>query len=164
MFPLPNLSKTLPSPAFFDGPEQQGLCGCGVLIMVDESTQFSFHWNGGSGSNSKAEAMALAGLLYFCLFLNLQHVSIYGDSKVMVDCTSGKIHISASHLNGWMGRIRYYWDSMDGSTIHHIRRNKNYMADSLSKAGLQETTGSCFLQVLCEGISYHIQEFNMLDF
>lgn len=46
MFPLPNLSKTLPSPAFFDGPEQQGLCGCGVLIMVDESTQFSFHWNG----------------------------------------------------------------------------------------------------------------------
>ncbi len=116
--------------------------------MVDESTHFSIHWNGGSGSNSKAEAMALAGLLKFCLFLNLHHVSIYGDSKVMIDYISGKIHITAPHLNGWMGRIIYHWDSMDGSSIHHICRDKNYLADSLSKSGLQEASGSWFLQVL----------------
>lgn len=150
--------------AFFDGAEQQDSCGCGILIMVDENTQFSIHWNGGRGSNSKAEAMALTGLLNFCLFLNLKHVSIFGDSKVMVDYIFGKNHIAVPHLIGWMGRIRFFWDSMIRGSIHHIRRDKNYLADSLSKTGLQDATGFWFLQVQSEGVSYHIQDFIMPDF
>jgi len=83
--------ETSPFPkAFFDDAEHQGTCGCGILIMINENTQFSIHWNGGRGSNSKVEAMALAVLLKFCLFLDLQHVSIFGDSKVMVDFISRK--------------------------------------------------------------------------
>ena len=157
--------ESFPFPkAYFDGAEQQGTCGCGNLIMVNEKTQFSIHWNGGRGSNSKAEAMALAGLLKFYLFLDLQHVSIFGDSKVMVDYISGKNHITVPHLIGWMGRISVFWDSIGGGSIHHIRRDKNYLADSLSKTGLHDATGLWYLQVLTEGESYQIQEFNMPDF
>lgn len=77
---------------------------------------------------------------------------------------SGKIHITVPHLIGWMGRISFFWDSMVGSSIHHIHRDKNYLADSLSKTGLQDATGFWFLQVLSEGVSYHIQEFILPDF
>lgn len=76
--------------AFFDGVEHEEICGCGVHIFVDEDNHFLIHWNGGMDSNSKAEAMALAGLLSFFLFLNLQNVSIFGDSRVMVDYVLGK--------------------------------------------------------------------------
>lgn len=68
--------------------------------MMNENTHFSIHWNGGSGSNSKAEAMALPGLLKFCLFLDIQQVSVFGDSKVMVDFISRKNHILVPHLTG----------------------------------------------------------------
>lgn len=150
--------------AFFDDVEQQGTCGCGILIMINENTQFSIHWNGGRGSNSKAEAMALAGLLKFCLFLDLQHVSIFGDSKVMVDFISRKNQILVPHLIGWMGRINFFWGSMVGGSIYYICRDKNNQADSLSKLCLHAATGLWFLQIFSEGESYHIQEFNLPDF
>jgi len=90
--------------AFFDGAEDNGICGCGVHIITNENYHFLIHWNGGKGSNSKAEAVALAGLLSFCLFLNLQNVSIFGDSKVMVDHVLGKNNILKPQLVGWLDR------------------------------------------------------------
>lgn len=100
--------------AFFDGAEKHGSCGCGFHILADEDTQFLIFWNGGRGTNNMAEAMALAGLLNFCLFLNLQGVSIYGDSKVMVDFVSGKkYHLQASPC--WMVRQdRFLLESSEG--------------------------------------------------
>lgn len=138
--------------AFFDGAEQQGFCGCGFLIMTNENTHFSIHWNRGIGSNSKAEAMALAGLLKFCLFLDLQQISVFGDSKVMVDFVSRKNLILVPHLIGWMDRIS------------HICRDKNMQADSLSKLGLQSAPGLWFLQIFSDGEIFYIQEFALPDF
>lgn len=91
--------------AFFDGAEHDGICGCGVLIIANEKNHYLIHWNGGRGSNSKAEVMALAGLLSFCLFLNLQSVSIFGDSRVLVDYVLGKNKILKPQLVGWLDRI-----------------------------------------------------------
>lgn len=86
--------------AFFDGAAQNNSCGCGIHIIMDENTQFLILWIGGKGSGCKAEAMALVGLLSFCLFFNIQCVSIFGDSKVKVDFVMGKIDISNPHLEG----------------------------------------------------------------
>lgn len=47
--------------------------------------QYQICWNGDRGFNIKAKAMALAGLLSISLFLNIQSLQIYGDSKVIID-------------------------------------------------------------------------------
>lgn len=42
-------SQKMPSSlrrAFFDGAEQNGICGCGFHIVTDEDSSFSIHWNG----------------------------------------------------------------------------------------------------------------------
>lgn len=122
--------------AFFDEAEQGGQCGCGVIISVNENCHFLIYWNGGRGSNSKAEVMALAGLLHFCLFLNIQDVSIFGDSKVMVDGVLGKNIFMKPQLIGWIDRIKYLWNRSKGASIHHIKRALNQQADDLSKRGL----------------------------
>jgi len=106
--------------AFFDGAEQGGQCGCGDIIWVNENNQFLIHWNGGRGSNRKVEAMALTGLLHFCLFLNLQEVSIFGNLKVMVDFVLGKNNIIKPQLIGWLDRIKFLWNRSEGTSIHHI--------------------------------------------
>lgn len=85
---------------YFDGAAQNGSCGCGVQIIIDDNIQYLIHWNGSMGTNSKAEVSALAGLLNFCFFLNIQAVTIFDDSKVMVDFVLGKNNIYKPHLLG----------------------------------------------------------------
>lgn len=111
-----------------------------------------------------AEAMALAGLLSFCFFINLQNITIFGDSKVLVDYLSRKNMISRSHLVGWLDKIRFYWNSLMGSSIHHINRDQNQKADELSKKGLQAVPGSWHLQVSSERKIFSIQDFYPSDF
>lgn len=124
------------SRAFFDGAEQDDQCGCGVFIVVNKNCHYHLFWNGGSGSNSKAEAMALAGLLHFCLFVNLQDVSIFGDFKVLVDDLRGKNIIRKLQLSGWIHRINFLWNRSKGVSIRHIKRDLNQAANDLSKKGL----------------------------
>lgn len=150
--------------AFFDGAEQEGQCGCRVHIVVNELCSFQLFWNGGSGSNSKAEAMALAGLLHFCLFLNLQGVSIFDDSKVLVDSLNGKVFIRNPQLLGWIERINFFWNRSEGASICHIKRDLNHVADGLSKKGLRMALGLWFLQVSFEGNVISIQDFLPPDF
>lgn len=157
-----DLSVTLR--AFFDAAEQEGHCGCGVYIVVNDIYHFHLFWNGGSGSNSKAEAMALAGLLHFCLFLDLQDVSIFGDSKVLVYGICGKNNIRNPQLSGWIERINFLWNNSKGVSICHIKRDFNQVADDLSKNGLRVAPSLWFLQVSFEGIVFSIQGFLPPDF
>jgi len=108
--------------AFFDGAAQNYSCGCGIHIILDENTQYFISWNGGKGSSCKAEAMALTGLLSFCIFFSIQSVLVFGDSKVMVDFVRGKIDIHNPHLAGWMNRIVFLWERMEGCSIQHVYR------------------------------------------
>jgi len=94
--------------AFFDGAEQQKNCGCGVHIIMDKNMQYFISWNGGRGSNSLAEVRALAGLLAFCTFFYIQSISIFGDSKSVIDHVMGSSHIKCPHLAGWLDRIKFY--------------------------------------------------------
>jgi len=156
----PSGSPVLPSFPCACGAEQRGIYGCRVFILINESSHFSIHWNGGRGSNSKAEVMALAGLLYFCFFLDIRHVLIFGDSKVMVDFVHKENNISMPHLTGWLNRIRSLWDDMYESSINHISRTQNLKADSLSKKGLSSSPGLWFVQVLSDENIFTIQEFS----
>jgi len=128
--------------AFLDGAAQKNYCGCGVHIIMDENLQYFISWNGGKGSNNMAEARALAGLLAFCIFFDIESISIFGDSKIMVDHVKGKCHIRSPHLAGWMDRIMFFWGLVKGCSIQHIYRAQNQQAYILSKEGLLLETGT----------------------
>jgi len=126
---------------------------------MDENLHYYLSWNAGRGTNSLAEAKALAGLLAFCSFFDIHPISIFRDSKSMVDHVNGISHILCLHLTCWLDKIMFYWNQMAGSTIHHVHREKNQMADVLSKEGLLHRTGSWSLMVYADGESHSIQDF-----
>jgi len=111
-----------------------------------------------------AKAMALAALLSFCIFFDIHLVSIYGDSKLVIDHVLGKCRITYPHLLGWMNIIMFLWDKVDGCSIQHIYRSTNQQADSLSKEGLLTQTCIWSVKVFSEGESFPIQDFSFLDF
>lgn len=128
---------------------------------MDKFLHYNLSWNAGMGmgmgTNSVAEAKALAGLLAFSMFLDINLISIFGDSKTMVH-----------HVNGncLLDRIMFFWGQMGGSSIQHVyrNRNRNQVADRLSKEGLQLGTGSWSLQVFASWESFSIQDFCILSF
>lgn len=108
--------------------------------------------------------MALAGFFQFCSFLDLRDVSIFGDSKVLVDAVCGKSCIRNPQLSGWLERILYLWNKSLGASILHIKRDLNMVADELSKNGLSLDPELWSLQILFEGDLFSIQDFSPLDF
>lgn len=111
-----------------------------------------------------AEAMALARLLTFCIFFDIHLVSIYGDSKIVVDHVLGKGRIGCPHLTGWMDRVMFLWGKVNGCSIQHIYRSKNQQADCLSKEGLLTQTGIWSVKVISDGESFSIQGFSFPEF
>lgn len=93
---------------FFDGAAQRNSCGCGVYIIINEHLYYRLSQNAGLGTNSMAEAKALVGLLAFCVYSDIRSISIFGDSKSMVDHVNGNSLIRCPHLAGWMNRIMFF--------------------------------------------------------
>lgn len=50
---------------FFDGAQQNGICGAGMVIRIRNSSSYRLKLGVGCGSNTKVELVALWGLLYF---------------------------------------------------------------------------------------------------
>jgi len=146
--------------AYFDGAAQNGICACGVYIITKEDQQFSIYWNG-EGTNNKVEAMALSGLLQFSIFLNIESLHIYGDSKFIIDHVNANISIKNHNLTGWMNRIDSLWRSTKDYTITHVDRSQNSHADELSKKGLQIQTGKWKMNITMGNEMHQIQDFSL---
>lgn len=110
-----------------------------------------------------AEAMALSGLLKFFIFLDIQKVAFYGDSKLWVDSVNQKNFIQAHHLSGWRDRIQFYWNCLENCSIQHINREKNSTADGLSKKGLFSTSEYWHLEIVSDDSHYQISDFALPD-
>ena len=66
---------------YFDGVEQKGLCGFGMVIKVNINHCFNLRMVVGFGTNTKAKLVALCGILYFSHYKQLYLCQILGDSK-----------------------------------------------------------------------------------
>ena len=69
---------------FFDGVEQNGLCGVGMVIQMECNNAFWICMNVGMGSNTRAELLALWGLLYFAKFWDIGLHMVLGDLKAII--------------------------------------------------------------------------------
>lgn len=103
--PPKDLSLRLrPSPVvlpadYFDGAEQQGICGCGAWSKLDHKEQYHIFWNGGPDTNTKAEILALWSLLWVAYNLQLKTLHMYGDAKSVIDGVNGLSNFQPSALH-----------------------------------------------------------------
>jgi len=66
--------------------------------------------------------MALWGLLWFTILLDIPLIHIHGDSKVIIDHIMGSIKITNHLVLGWLTRIELLWMELNNSTIRHVDR------------------------------------------
>lgn len=103
-----------------------------------------------------AEAMALSGLLHFSIFLNIQSLQIYGDSKLIIDHVIDKNSIINHKISGWMNRIDTFWRRRKDYTIYHVDRSQNTQVDELSKKGLLTQMGKWKMDLKFYLVTYHL--------
>ena len=70
---------------YFDGAQNNGLCGAGMVLKLDEFWVFNLWMGACTGTNIRAYLLALWSLLWFVIRLWILHVQIVGDSKVIID-------------------------------------------------------------------------------
>lgn len=126
---------------FFDGAQQDGVCGCGAWIQTEGDERYHIIWNGSPGTNNKAEVMALWSGLLVAHILQFPCVDIYGDSRIVIDGISGKASLRCTNLSGWVERVHRYLSLFQEAPLHHIYREHNGRADMLSKLGLAHAFG-----------------------
>lgn len=91
-----------------------------ILVYIKFIVIYSLSWHGGFGSNFLAEARALSGLVAFCVFLGIQSISIFGDSKSLIDHVNDLGLINCPHLLGWLSRISFFSNLINRITFQHI--------------------------------------------
>ena len=126
---------------YFDGASPADMTGCGAWIKLSGSERYNICWNGGPGTNNKAKIMALWGGLLIAHDMQLQGVSIYGDSQLIINWVTNSYLMMTPHLQGWIERTQSLWKRLGCPSINHIYREGNTRANKLSKKGLVEDFG-----------------------
>lgn len=128
--------------AFFDGASQNNKAGAGLVIHVSPSHSLKASVGLGSGSNNYAELLALKLLLCWLIHRHTLTIQIFGDSQNVIRWVTGQQTCSNQFLKQILGEIQRLKSSFNSFSICHIYREKNELADKLSKDGLQLDLGS----------------------
>ena len=91
---------------FFDGAQQDGLCGAGMVIRIRNNLSYRLWMGVGKGTNTKAELLALWGLLYFAKKMNILDITILGDSKVIIEWAKYVYSLHTMELQHWVRRTK----------------------------------------------------------
>lgn len=130
---------------FFDGACNEGITGCGAWIKLSRRERIHLHWNGGPGTNNKAEIMALWGGLLAAVNLNLTEVHIYGDSKLIIDCISGRQNMNNPGLHGWLKRTQRLWHRLDNHLSLTFTEKTTWRLTGYQKEVSMQFLGFCRL-------------------
>ena len=120
-------------------------------MTVARNHVFHFWLGLGSGTNTKAELVALWALLRLARELNIENISILGDSMAIIGWAN-KVHpIRNNKLFGWLNRTAEIIDTYQHIYFQHLHREHNTTADRLSKRGLRINEGYIFIEEFLEG-------------
>jgi ribonuclease HI len=146
--------------AWFDGASQLGgaICGAGGRIVLNSHSSILWTLNCFQGSNTKAELIGA----WTSLFLASRHTDdllLLGDSKITIDWLNGLADIRVAALTCWKERTKEATRLFRNLSFHHIFREENKVADSLSKQALHLPPNQIlfsFWEDGHEGLSYKI--------
>jgi len=132
--------------AFFDGSCEPvnpgGIARWGFALLEDDEVIHTDHGLIGEGDGMTNNVAEYHALLHCLQYLSENHaddfIEIYGDSKMVINMTTGlwgkkKPHKKYPHLLKLLMPARELYSKLDNCSIAWIPRELNAIADALSK-------------------------------
>jgi ribonuclease HI len=121
--------------AWFDGSAypNPGNCGIGALLTGPAGERIEISRPAGYGNSSEAEYRALIALLEAAVQAGAHGLTIYGDSKVVIDDLNGSDVNAARSLNELRQTALALTARLRGVALRWVPRHKNTEADALSQ-------------------------------
>ena len=127
--------------AWFDGSAHPnpGRCGIGALLKGPDGALHELSQPAGHGNSSEAEYRALIAVLEAALAHGATDLTVYGDSRVVIDDVNGLGAHAAPSLAGYRARARSLLARLPDTTLRWIPRHRNHEADALSQRAVPRT-------------------------
>ena len=121
--------------AWFDGSAKPnpGRCGIGARLAGPNGELVELSQPAGWGNSSEAEYRALILVLETSLAHGAGALTVYGDSRVVVDDVNGSAEDSAPVLRPLRARVHALLAQLPAVTLRWVPRHKNLEADALSQ-------------------------------
>jgi ribonuclease HI len=121
--------------AWFDGGStpNPGIMKIGGYIQNPSAEEiFRYSKTLGHGTNNEAEYKSLIFLLQEIVTRDINKVSIFGDSQLVVNQVTGVFKTRDYRMKKMRREVRTLLQKIDRWNLHHIPRAKNKKADSLT--------------------------------
>jgi ribonuclease HI len=131
--------KPTPWRAWFDGSAHPnpGDCGIGALLQGPAGQRVEISQTAGYGNSSEAEYRALIAVLESAVRNDAHGLTIYGDSKVVIDDVNGSDYAAAVSLRELRTTALALIAQLRDVTLRWIPRHKNAQADALSQQAVR---------------------------
>ena len=90
-------------------------------------------------TNTRVELLSLWVLLHFASLNGISNISIYGDSKIIIEWDKGVYGLQVLNIKQWCWRVKLLIKEFNHLSFKHISRSLNKEANRLSKK-------SCFFK------------------
>jgi ribonuclease HI len=121
--------------AWFDGSARPnpGRCGIGARLLGPAGQLVELSEAVGYGNSSEAEYLALIAVLEAALAQGARGLTVYGDSRVVLDDVAAAPSQGAPVLRPYRVRAQALLAQLPGTTLRWVPRHKNLDADALSQ-------------------------------
>jgi ribonuclease HI len=116
-------------------------------MSIKRLSDLDIRWifNCGAGSNMKVELIGVWATLFLAKHLDIHHLQMLGDFKVVIEWMQRKGNLLATKIEGWKRRIQTLEGNFQDTLFQHIFRESNEEADNLSKRALESSKkGDCY--------------------
>jgi ribonuclease HI len=121
--------------AWFDGSARPnpGRCGIGAVLEGPLGARVELAQAAGYGNSSEAEYRALIALLRAALDHGADELTVYGDSRVVIDDVNGPDVLAAPALAAYRAQAAALAARLARFELRWVPRHRNQQADALSQ-------------------------------
>lgn len=121
--------------AWFDGSARPnpGRCGIGARLLGPAGEVIELSEPAGYGNSSEAEYLALIAVLEAAARHGARELTVYGDSRVVLDDATAPHAVKAPALQPYRARVQALLALLPGARLRWVPRHKNLDADALSQ-------------------------------
>jgi len=121
--------------AWFDGSARPnpGRCGIGARLLGPGGELVELSQPAGYGNSSEAEYLALIAVLEAAAAHGARELTVYGDSRVVIDDVAAPATAGAPSLHPYRVRVHALLARLPGASLRWVPRHKNLEADALSQ-------------------------------
>jgi ribonuclease HI len=125
---------------YFNGSLKLQGVGAGILFIAPGGEQLKYALQLlFSASNNATEYEALVHGLNIAISLGIKRLMVYGDSLVVISQINKEWDCSNDSMGKYYTVVRKLEDKFEGLEFHHVERDRNAAADTLSKLGSSRT-------------------------